>query len=448
MKLKKIISQNDSSKAHKKQRTTDTNESWETTLQAIRETLPDSAPASPAETEALRTTKETINALANNLLTVCETKAPGSLDIYNPGASLDQIAAFETHINSKLPWEYRFLLMSINGNTGFSQISGYAFDPIERVTESWNVISDARFNSSQSPRAAGRYGDDYSDDDSYGYSEDDQDIQYNSPAIQAVLDNKKWIPIFSDGAGNHLCIDMDPTDQGDPGQIISYEHDSGFRDVIYPGITDLLEDFIKKAERNELIFDRNTGWHGIPEDSRSNTETFRNQTLQQILEAPAETDFDALYTTEIRRDPALHQKIEDALEKSLKQPDPVMHMKLVKAVAAIRKPNRITPIIDAYRHPNWSIPIGNEQIEVLTNIGDSVIKRLSDKLQVNQRQNAVILKVLHHFASDRDGKKASNYHKCMVKQIISKFFQKIPDTAAKQQLAQESGFTLDTYQLN
>ncbi|WP_353931825.1 SMI1/KNR4 family protein [Okeanomitos corallinicola TIOX110] len=43
-----------------------------------------------------------------------------------------------------------------------------------------------------------------------------------------------WIPLTYDGGGNHCCLDLDPAEGGNLGQIITMWHDDGVRAIIAP----------------------------------------------------------------------------------------------------------------------------------------------------------------------------------------------------------------------
>jgi cell wall assembly regulator SMI1 len=49
-----------------------------------------------------------------------------------------------------------------------------------------------------------------------------------------------WIPFASNGAGDFLCIDTNPTKKGTVGQIISLEHESPARRLIASSTSEFL----------------------------------------------------------------------------------------------------------------------------------------------------------------------------------------------------------------
>jgi molybdopterin molybdotransferase len=50
--------------------------------------------------------------------------------------------------------------------------------------------------------------------------------------VQRVWWHESWIPIADDGAANNICIDLAPADGGTHGQLITWFHDRGRRQVV------------------------------------------------------------------------------------------------------------------------------------------------------------------------------------------------------------------------
>ncbi|MDE1207008.1 SMI1/KNR4 family protein [Tenacibaculum larymnensis] len=73
--------------------------------------------------------------------------------------------------------------------------------------------------------------------------------------------NPKWIPITYDGSGNHLCIDMDPTENGTKGQIIRMWHDDSVREFIAPSFKVFFENYCINLEND--IYAYSDEWGGI-----------------------------------------------------------------------------------------------------------------------------------------------------------------------------------------
>lgn len=58
-----------------------------------------------------------------------------------------------------------------------------------------------------------------------------------------------WIPFASNGAGDHLCIDMAPARGGRQGQIITFQHDHPRRRLIGSSLGTWLEAAVQNAVR-------------------------------------------------------------------------------------------------------------------------------------------------------------------------------------------------------
>lgn len=57
--------------------------------------------------------------------------------------------------------------------------------------------------------------------------------------------NKGWIPFAEGPGGDYLCIDMDPDEGGNAGQVIRFWHDDGDRKVRARNLTRLFEEFLE-----------------------------------------------------------------------------------------------------------------------------------------------------------------------------------------------------------
>lgn len=82
---------------------------------------------------------------------------------------------------------------------------------------------------------------------------------------------KQWIkfgeefsPEINKGAtendgGDHLCIDMIPSQKGNKGQIITFWHDWNKRSIEGSSLTDYLNKYISNIENGILIYDDEYG---------------------------------------------------------------------------------------------------------------------------------------------------------------------------------------------
>jgi cell wall assembly regulator SMI1 len=58
--------------------------------------------------------------------------------------------------------------------------------------------------------------------------------------LKAVWWSPGWIPLFSNGSGDNLCVDVDPPDGGRVGQVLEYWGRVEQRSVIAPSLTEWL----------------------------------------------------------------------------------------------------------------------------------------------------------------------------------------------------------------
>jgi cell wall assembly regulator SMI1 len=76
--------------------------------------------------------------------------------------------------------------------------------------------------------------------------------------------NWAWIPFAADGAGNLLCLDLDPDKGGEIGQVILWASDPAYVEVIAPSYRAWLEQFASDLEAGKLHWDaENDDWFRV-----------------------------------------------------------------------------------------------------------------------------------------------------------------------------------------
>ena len=65
--------------------------------------------------------------------------------------------------------------------------------------------------------------------------------------------NARWIPFAGDGAGNTLCIDLDPAPGGCVGQVIEFVHDHEMRPRLADSLSDWLAGQADLLDRGDLV---------------------------------------------------------------------------------------------------------------------------------------------------------------------------------------------------
>ena len=75
--------------------------------------------------------------------------------------------------------------------------------------------------------------------------------------------NTAWIPITSNGSGDHYWIDLDPDNDGNKGQIIRMLHDHPDRELISPSFRQWITDYTNDLENGLYTTSNDIGWGGV-----------------------------------------------------------------------------------------------------------------------------------------------------------------------------------------
>ncbi len=67
--------------------------------------------------------------------------------------------------------------------------------------------------------------------------------------------NKKWIPFTYNGAGDHLCIDLDPAPGGSYGQVITMWHDDDEREVLATSFKAWFNSYVNDTLNGKYVYD-------------------------------------------------------------------------------------------------------------------------------------------------------------------------------------------------
>lgn len=133
---------------------------------------------------------------------------PALLADLNPPASDFDIQNLERQLGVKLPTDFVECLKVHDGQRG---AAGWLFQDAEflssqRILDEWAIwkglLDGGDLDHTKAEPEAG---------------------------IQSAWWNPKWIPFTYNGAGDHLCLDLDPASGGRAGQIITLWHDDGAR---------------------------------------------------------------------------------------------------------------------------------------------------------------------------------------------------------------------------
>ena len=172
-----------------------------------------------------------------------QANAPQVFELIQVGAADLQIRELEEFLSIELPEDVKSLYRICNGQLDYryGAIEGRELLSLDRIREEWIVwkelIDGGDFN------------------DEHGV---DQGCEPD-PGILNVWMSEKWIPLTSDGAGNHYCLDLDPAESGTLGQIISMWHDAPYREIIAPSLRDWLEEYARNLESDQFVFSEEYG---------------------------------------------------------------------------------------------------------------------------------------------------------------------------------------------
>lgn len=156
------------------------------------------------------------------------------------GASAVAIAALEARLGLALPDEVRELYALHDGSGGaeilpqwnYGRVNGVSLLPLNRVVserEIWIELLD---------------GGDF----------EGSEATPDGPIKQDWW-NRRWVPVTSNGGGDHLCIDLDPAPGGTVGQVIDFSHESGPKSVVASGLRAFLAAYADDLESGRLRFD-------------------------------------------------------------------------------------------------------------------------------------------------------------------------------------------------
>jgi cell wall assembly regulator SMI1 len=66
--------------------------------------------------------------------------------------------------------------------------------------------------------------------------------------------NKKWVAFAENGSGDSLCLDLDPTDEGLIGQVITMNHDEEERKMLSSNFKKWFEEYVEKVLIGEYVY--------------------------------------------------------------------------------------------------------------------------------------------------------------------------------------------------
>lgn len=146
-----------------------------------------------------------------------------------PGASDEELSALEDKLGTKLPVEMKEFYKVHNGQNWTAGSDGFVrnltLTPASAILDNWTFLQEE-----------------------FDPEHMEMDI---GAGIKPLLWNPKWIPIAENGAGDYLCLDTDPAEDGVYGQVLYAWHDWGNRSVEANNLYDFIEICLQEEDEKE-----------------------------------------------------------------------------------------------------------------------------------------------------------------------------------------------------
>jgi cell wall assembly regulator SMI1 len=167
--------------------------------------------------------------------------APLVYEDLNEGATQEQIDELERVIGAKLPTDFVEFYKIHNGQTPikfdpeitlFNHAKLMSIDEIIEVWDMWKGLVEAGefIDNKNKPKKTNP-----------------------DTGIKNDWWNTLWIPFFDDGNSNHYCIDLDPAQDGNYGQVIQTWHDDKDRKLIARSFKDWFIQFKDDLLNEKLV---------------------------------------------------------------------------------------------------------------------------------------------------------------------------------------------------
>ena len=171
-----------------------------------------------------------------------EVNAPHLLNYLAPPATIQEIEHAESRLNITFSEAFKDFYTIHNGQIDESEslICGQAILSLERIVDEWQkwteLLTQGEFN----------------EDGEISVSDPD-------PGVKNDWWNIKWIPVTSNGCGDNFCIDMDPAQGGNVGQIISMWHDAGWRELKGNSFEEWIIQYANDLTKGKYVYEDRLG---------------------------------------------------------------------------------------------------------------------------------------------------------------------------------------------
>jgi cell wall assembly regulator SMI1 len=163
---------------------------------------------------------------------------PDLLSALNPGASEADFAQLERITGQVLPEDFKAFYRIHNGQNQHREgiWAGEELLSTYRIAEEWGIwkqlLDQGEFKDTDPSPDEG---------------------------IRKAWFSAAWLPLTYDGAGNHDCLDLDPTPEGIRGQVLRMWHDDAERYLVAVDFEDWIDTYIEDLETGAMAYDENFG---------------------------------------------------------------------------------------------------------------------------------------------------------------------------------------------
>ncbi|MDC1285337.1 SMI1/KNR4 family protein [Flavobacteriaceae bacterium] len=164
--------------------------------------------------------------------------APKIVEGLHQGVTGAQIKELEEKLNVKLPKDFIAFYKVHNGQNEATpwMVDGEELLSFDRIYQEWRVWKDLL------------------DDKHFEESDGKQYSSEPENGIKNLWWNDQWIPFTYDGAGNHLCLDLDPDVDGNYGQTIRMWHDDSIRTLNGKSFTQWITNYNTQLQNDDLVY--------------------------------------------------------------------------------------------------------------------------------------------------------------------------------------------------
>lgn len=137
--------------------------------------------------------------------------APEILADLCEGATAEDIRWAEEQIGCTFPDAFKLSHLIHDGSDSCALLAYWDFYSLTEIVRAWKSLKECA--------ARGFF--------------DEAESEPQGP-IRREWWNTKWIPLTGEPRGDHLCLDLDPAEGGQGGQVIYWYHDDSVRELIAP----------------------------------------------------------------------------------------------------------------------------------------------------------------------------------------------------------------------